>query len=134
MLSFLEQNNFIIEVLCSAWLAVLFIQSGLDKVTDWKGNLTWLTGHFANSIFKGSVPLLLGVVTILEVAAGFLSLAGCIALFFDSSSNLAFYGAALSGVALLCLFTGQRIAKDYEGAAGLVPYFIVVIASLFFLQ
>ena len=28
---------------------------------------------------------------------------------------------------LLALFTGQRLAKDYAGAAGIVPYFVVGI-------
>jgi hypothetical protein len=39
----------------------------------------------------------------------------------------------LSGAALLCLFLGQRIAKDYPGAAALVPYILVVIAGLIWL-
>ena len=30
-------------------VAILFIQSGLDKVFDWKGNLEWLTGHFSKT-------------------------------------------------------------------------------------
>ena len=38
---------FIMQVLASAFLAVLFLQSGIDKVTDRRGNLDWLTGHFA---------------------------------------------------------------------------------------
>jgi len=33
-------------------------------------------------------------------------------------------------VALLMLFFGQRLAKDYEGAAVLVPYFILASGAL----
>ena len=33
----------------AAMVAILFLQSGLDKALDWKGNLAWLTGHFAKS-------------------------------------------------------------------------------------
>ena len=28
-------------------VSILFIQSGLDKVFDWIGNVEWLKGHFA---------------------------------------------------------------------------------------
>ena len=31
-------------------VAILFIQSGLDKGFDWKGNLEWLTGHFFENV------------------------------------------------------------------------------------
>ena len=40
-------------------VAILFLQSGLDKVFDWKGNLDWLTGHFAKTFMGRMVPLLL---------------------------------------------------------------------------
>ncbi len=36
-------------------VSILFIQSGLDKVFDWKGNLEWLTGHFSKTFLRGMV-------------------------------------------------------------------------------
>jgi hypothetical protein len=36
----------------------------------------------------------------------------------------------LSVTAILMLFFGQRLAKDYVGAAALVPYFIVAGGGL----
>jgi hypothetical protein len=33
-------------------VAILFIQSGLDKVFDWAGNLGWLKGHFEKTSWK----------------------------------------------------------------------------------
>jgi hypothetical protein len=44
--------------------------------------------------------------------------------------TLALFGVALSVLALLMLFFGQRMAKDYAGAAGLVPYFVVACGGL----
>ena len=41
-------------------LGILFIQSGLDKVFDWKGNLEWLNGHFSKTFLGGFVPVLVG--------------------------------------------------------------------------
>ena len=49
---------FLIQVFAVSFLAILFLQSGLDKVFDWKGNLEWLKGHFAKSILAGMIPIL----------------------------------------------------------------------------
>jgi hypothetical protein len=122
------------QALTAAFFAVLFLQSGLDKVFDWKGNLGWLTGHFAKSPLRGVVPLMLGVITLLEVSAGALSAVGCVQLLASGETRLALLGAALAGVALLSLFFGQRMAKDYVGAGALVPYFLVVLAGLLLLR
>ncbi|MCP3098074.1 DoxX family protein [Myxococcus sp. K15C18031901] len=122
----------LLQALCAAFLAILFLQSGLDKVVDWKGNLGWLTGHFAKSPLRGVVPLMLGVITLLELSSGASSAAGVVALVFTGSAFLAFLGALLSAVSLVCLFFGQRMAKDYAGAGGLVPYFLLALAALYF--
>ncbi|MBA2436464.1 MAG: DoxX family protein [Chthoniobacterales bacterium] len=124
---------FALQALISAFFAILFLQSGIDKVIDRKGNLDWLTGHFAKSPFEGMVPLLLGLITLMELAAGTLSAIGCVMVLFRHDSTIAFYGAIVSGLALLALFFGQRMAKEYPGAASLVPYFLVVIAALILL-
>ncbi len=124
---------FALQVLISAFFAILFLQSGIDKVLDRKGNLEWLTGHFAKSPLAGMVPLLLGVITVMELAAGALSAIGCAMVLLRHDSTIAFYGVVLSGIALLALFFGQRMAKEYPGAAALVPYFLVVIAGVIWL-
>jgi len=124
---------FVLQVLISAFFAVLFLQSGIDKVLDRRGNLDWLTGHFAKSPLAGMVGLLLSLITIMELAAGALSALGCLLILFRHDATVAFYGAVLAGLALLALFFGQRMAKDYPGAAALVPYFLVVIAGIIWL-
>ena len=124
---------FALQLLISAFFAILFLQSGIDKVIDRKGNLDWLTGHFAKSPLAGMVPLLLGVITLMELAAGALSAIGCLMILLRHDPTIAFYGVVLSGLALLALFLGQRIAKEYPGAGTLVPYFLVVIAGIVWL-
>ncbi|MCB9230757.1 MAG: DoxX family protein [Bacteroidia bacterium] len=106
------------------FFAILFLQSGLDKVLDWKGNLGWLTGHFEKSPLAKMVPALLGTLTLLEVLTGLLSVAGLAGLLIWQNPILAIVALMLAAVSLLCLFFGQRMAKDYAGAAGIVPYFI----------
>jgi hypothetical protein len=39
-------------------------------------------------------------------------------------------GVALAGVALLCLLLGQRLAKDYAGAAVVAAYFAVALIGI----
>jgi len=72
----------VMQILASAFLAVLFVQSGIDKVVDRRGNLDWLKGHYAKSLLAGTVPALLTAITILEVGAGVLSAFGCMLMFF----------------------------------------------------
>ena len=125
---------FALQVLISAFFAILFLQSAIDKIIDRRGNLQWLTGHFAKSPLAAMVPALLSIITLMELAAGALSAIGCIMVLLRHDAAIAFYGAILSGLALLALFLGQRMAKDYPGAASLVPYFLVVIAAIIWLR
>jgi hypothetical protein len=124
---------FILQTIISAFFAILFLQSGVDKIIDRRGNLEWLTGHFAKSPLAGIVGVLFSIITMMELAAGALSAIGCIMILLRHNSTIAFYGATLSALALLALFFGQRMAKDYPGAAALVPYFLVVIAAIIWL-
>lgn len=119
------------QILVSAFLAILFLQSAGDKIVDRAGNLGWLQGHFAKSLLAGFVPLLLTAITLLELAAGVLAAIGCAMLVLQHSSVVAFYGALVSAVSIVALFFGQRMAKEYAGAATLVPYFILTIGAIF---
>src|SRR5713101_1062391 len=104
---------FLSQILVSAFLAILFLQSGIDKVVDRRGNLDFLKGHFAKSPLAGMVPLMVTAVTILEIAAGALSGIGCALIVVTRNSTLAFYGAVVAAVGIIALFFGQRMAKDY---------------------
>lgn len=123
----------LLQMLVSAFLAILFLQSGIDKVVDRAGNLGWLKGHFAKSPLAQFVSVMLTILTMLELTAGALSAIGCIVILVGRGSAIAFYGAVLSALAILALFLGQRIAKDYPGAATLVPYFALALAAIYLL-
>ena len=114
----------------AAFLAILFLQSGIDKIVDRKGNLEWLTGHFAKSPLGSLVAPMLGVITVIEIAAGALSALGVLVLLVTGSRIPAALGALLAVSAIVMLFFGQRMAKDYTGAAALVPYFVVASLGL----
>ncbi len=114
--------------------AILFLQSGLDKVFDWKGNLGWLKGHFEKSILKSVVTPMLGLLTLIELLAGAISAYGVIHLLVTGYKNWIVTGLILSIVSLLMLFFGQRIAKDYTGAQTIAIYFGVALLSAIALQ
>jgi diacylglycerol kinase len=125
--------TYLMQIFASGFLAILFLQSGIDKIVDRRGNLEWLNGHFAKSLLAGIVPALLTAITILELAAGALSAVGCLFVILSRDSTVAFYGAIVSAVAISALFFGQRMAKDYAGAAVLVPYFLFTLVAIYLL-
>src|SRR4029079_17734031 len=85
-----------LPAVCGAlFLSILFIQSGLDKVFDWKGNLGWLTGHFEKTFIGGMVPVMLGTITASELATGFLSAAGIIYFLVVGSSAVIFWASVI---------------------------------------
>ncbi len=120
-----------LQVLSLLFLAVLFLQSGFDKVLDYQGNLEWLTDHFSKGPLKGTVGMLLPVLTVLEVASGLLCLAGVVTLLVSNAPTLGLWGAQLSAVTLIALFFGQRFNKDYPGAATLTTYFLIAMATIY---
>ncbi len=132
-LHLVEDSTWLLQILVSAFLAILFLQSGIDKVVDRRGNLEFLQGHFAKSPLSGMVPLLVTLITILEVSAGILSAIGCVLIVVTHDPTVAFYGAIISALSILGLFFGQRMAKDYAGAAILVPYFLLCLAAIYLL-
>ena len=121
------------QLLTALFLAILFLQSGLDKVFNFGDNLSWLTGHFSKTPFRGQVKSMLITITITEVAAGVLALLGAGQIVLNGEKTFAMYGAQLAALNIAMLFFGQRIAKDYPGATSLVPYFIVCIGEILLL-
>ena len=116
-------------LLVLAFLAITFLQSGYDKIKDWKGNVAWLNGHFENTILAKHVPFALGTVLILEIISGVLCVSGIIQNIMQDVviKGLGFYGEILSCITLLFLLFGQRLAKDYDGARTIVIYFIPAV-------
>jgi len=127
-------QNQLLRSLVPLLMAVLFGQSGLDKVTDFRGNLEWMTGHFSKTPLRSIVKPSLIMVTVMELAAALLCLAGVIGIWFFATETLAFWGLLLSALTLLQLFAGQRIAKDYAGAATIAMYVLIAAAGMFFLR
>ena len=127
-------NNHSAEILVLLFLIITFLQSGIDKLTDWKGNVDFITGHFKNSPLQKMVPLLLLTVLIFEIAASILMLVGGYYLFTEGDGTVAKVGLEFAAITLIMLLIGQRLAKDYAGAMSLAVYFILTIFGIFLLN
>ena len=126
--------NNITEIILLLFLAITFLQSGVDKVLDWKGNISWLKEHFSETFMANMVPFNLSIILIIETIAGILALLGIATILIDGNTVYGFYSAILSAITLLLLLFGQRVAKDYDGARTIVIYFIPTIMTLYLLK
>jgi uncharacterized membrane protein YphA (DoxX/SURF4 family) len=126
--------TFLIQIFISLFFATLFLQSGLDKIFDWSGNLQFHTEHFAKSPLRDFAKPMLITVALMEITCGAFSLIGAVFILVKNERIYSFYGSVLAALILLLLFFGQRVSKDYKGAAVLVPYFILSVIGIYMLQ
>ena len=122
------------SILVLLFLAVTFVQSAYDKVFEWKGNIEWLKGHFAQTILKNNVPLALFIILVLELITGVFALVGCVELMVNGGKIFGFYAAVFSSVTLILLLLGQRLAKDYDGARTIAIYFVPSVLAVWWLS
>jgi putative oxidoreductase len=127
-------SNYPAVVLILLFLIVTFIQSGIDKLLDWNGNVSFIKEHFKNSPLKNTVPLLLTIILIIEILAGVLMIVGVYQLYTSETKEMALLGIELSAITLILLLVGQRLAKDYAGAMSLAVYFIITVVGVFLLN
>ena len=120
----------LISSLIGIFISIALLQSGIDKVLDRKGNLSWLSDHFSDTILNKKVSLLLLIVTIIELLSCFLLFLGALYNIIISNSELLILGFLTSSINFIFLFFGQRVAKDYDGAAVIVNYFILNMIGL----
>ncbi|AYN66072.1 DoxX family membrane protein [Euzebyella marina] len=129
-----EIQQYSAQILLLLFLIIVFLQSGIDKIFDWKGNVSWLKEHFAQTPLHNLVPFLLFTLLVIETIAGILCAVGLLEIVVYQKTTIAFYGSLLSCISLLMLLFGQRMAKDYEGAKNIAVYFIPAIFLLYLLQ
>jgi len=113
-----------------AFFLIVFIQSGVDKIVDYKGNLAFLKGLFKAFFSPPLITLALISVTILEVISGVLCLIGIGDFILNDSSFIGLLGLITGSFALLILLFGQRVSKNYEGAKTIAIYFILAMIGI----
>ena len=119
-------------LLVLVFFLIVFIQSGLDKIFDYKGNLNFLKDLLKIYFSPTLIELALISVTILELISGILCLIGIINFVFNDSNFIGLLGLITGSIALLVLLFGQRVSKNYDGAKTIAIYFILAMVGISF--
>jgi len=121
----------IIASFISGFMGIVMTQSGFDKIFNWEGELDFMTEKFAKTPLANFSTFGLIQVTIFEVLSGLASSFGGLMVLFYGEKSYGIIGLILAGISLSILMIGQRMSKDYDGAAVLVPYFLLTMFGLF---
>lgn len=130
----------VLQCLLLVFPAVIFLQSGLDKVFNFEENKNYINAVFALTFLKPMSGMLFYLLLIMELITGALAIVGFLltvvppGIFVTASKGaetVGYYTFLLSVIILTGLLAGQRIARDYAGAAGLVPYLILAFVGLY---
>ena len=120
----------IVQILSSLFFSIVFFQSGIDKIIDRKGNLEFFKDHFKDTLLYKIFSPALSILAFLEITTAGVCLFGFTYSLIFADTTFIFYGLLLAGLVLLMLLFGQRVAKDYIGAADITVYFIVCIITI----
>ena len=126
----IKDHTVLCQILIALFLAIAFLQSGFDKIIDRQGNLDFFVKHFERSLLKPFTSIALSILTLMEICGGLLCVFGVIYVLKTNDTIYIFYGLLVIAFTILLLFFGQRVSKDYIGAADLVPYFILTMIAI----
>ena len=121
----------VLQCLMLLFPAVIFLQSGLDKVFKPEGNKAYIISVFEKTFLNSISGILFYLLLLLEVTCGIMAVAGIFMLALQGDDTLGYYTFIVSVITLSGLLAGQRIAGDYPGAAGIMPYLILAFAGLY---
>jgi len=124
-------TKFATELLVLAFVLITFLQSGLDKIFDWNGNVAYIKSVFEKTFLAKSATFLLVIIAFAEILVGILSIIGIYQILANQDTFFGFLALVISTKVLLALLFGQRIAKDYAGAMTIAVYFGVVLFGVY---
>jgi uncharacterized membrane protein YphA (DoxX/SURF4 family) len=125
-----DSIRFLIVILAALFLAITFLQSGLDKIFDYKGNLSFMKEQFSKTFMRNMIGILLPILLLFELTTGGFCVIGSWQVFWGHGEKIISIGFLLSGITLLILLFGQRVSKQYAGAVSLTGYFIITLIGL----
>jgi hypothetical protein len=113
---------------------VTFGISLIEKLTDWKGTIAYISEIFKTSFIKAFVKPLIAFLMLLEFLTFFFLIVGIYQLYISNNKANAILGCAFSAISIIYMLIGQRIAKDYPGATSLTVYFILSVLGVYLLS
>jgi hypothetical protein len=120
----------LLQSIALLFVLLVFGQSSLDKIFHFEGNLNYFRHQFKDSPLSSGVRILLTLLTAMELLSALLAAFALFALWTMGEQVPGLFAMALAGLTFVCLIFGQRMAKDYAGAAGIVPYLLVALLGL----
>ena len=131
MLEFVNYNPIeIMHMLSAMFFSIVFFQSSIDKILDRNGNIEFFKEQFKTTPLSKILSPALSILTILEFIAAGICMYGLFYSLIYNNTDFIFYGLVASSIVLLMLLFGQRIAKDYVGAADITIYFILCVITI----
>lgn len=121
------------EILILLFFIVTYLFSVLEKISDWRGTVSYYTNHFKTTILEKMIPILLVNIILFEFTTLVFLFIGLYSLVFQNEKSIAIIGLEISAITLLQFLIGQRIAKDYPGAMNITVYFILNIIGIYLL-
>ncbi|HFS66646.1 MAG TPA: DoxX family membrane protein, partial [Flavobacteriia bacterium] len=101
--------KFAAELLVLAFILITFLQSGIDKLTDWNGNVAYIKSVFAKTFLANISTFLLAIIAFAEMLAGILSLIGIYQILANQDTFYGFLALIVAAKVLLALLFGQRV-------------------------
>lgn len=114
------------------FIAITFLFSFYDKISDWNGTISFLKQHFNGTFVRSIIPFTLFIITVLELLAGIFSILGIYNLFLGDN-YFAILSCIISLLVLFIFLIGQRIAKDFDGAMKITVYIIPIVICIYIL-
>ena len=115
--------------------AIVWLQSGVSKLRDFKGELAYFNQQFKSTWgIKHVVKESLVLITVLEIGSGLIQIAAIYSLWASQDLTLSYWAGLTNLLTLFTLITGQRMAKDYAGAQGIMVYIAAAMIFLFILH
>lgn len=122
------------EIFILLFLIITFGISVIEKLTDWKGTISYIEENFKNTFIKNFIKPLIAILIALEVFSLIFLILGAFQLFSTKEKEYALLGCVFSTISILYMLIGQRIAKDYPGATSLAIYFLVSVFGIYLLN
>ncbi len=126
-----------LQIFALSYILILFGQTAADKLFNWDANKDYLKNYFTNSPLNKFSGILFFILFFLEASAFLFSslaifnllLISCGAGYPDAVVFLNGQSALSMDLALLGIFFGQRLAKDYASAASSTTYLIFAMGA-----
>jgi hypothetical protein len=130
-------QSLFLQIFALSYVIILFGQTAGDKLFNWKANEDYVKGYFLKSPLSTFSSILFRLLFFLEAFAflfATIAFINLLLIFFgngypDAIGFMNKQTALCMDLALLGIFLGQRLAKDYASAASSTSYLVFAMGA-----